>query len=379
MDSSSSSRFVALDGLRGIAVLTVVLYHSRVAGFGGGFLGVDIFFVLSGFLITTLVLRERDRTGSVNLRQFYTRRALRLLPALIVLLVVALALPRLFLARMEDGHSPRLWFAALSSISYASNWVRAFDLHEMGFLEHTWSLGIEEQFYTLWPPLLLLLLHRRIGSHWLVAIVVGGIVLSAGLRGLLWEPASNLRAYYGLDARMDSLLVGCLLAYLLSRDLVPRTPRWTTGIRVAALLAAVVLAVLIARAGYTAASTYYGLLLLGALAIGVVLLHLVHSPSRPAIAILAFPLLAWAGRISYGVYLWHTPVLTALPDARLARLGIPASLRMLLGALVAFAIAAASFYLIEQPILRGNDRRRARAGPARTGLGVDPATKLSRA
>ena len=361
MDPSASSRFDTLDGLRGVAVLTVVLYHSRVAGFRGGFLGVDIFFVLSGFLITTLLLRERARTGSVDLKRFYVRRALRLLPALIVLLTVALAFPRVFLQRLEDGHSPRLWLAALSAISYASNWVRAFELHEMGYLEHTWSLGMEEQFYTLWPPLLLLLLSRRIRGPWIVAIIAAGIALSAGLRALLWHgPDSFLRVYYGLDTRMDSLLVGCLLAYLLARNMVPRTPGWAAGIRIGAVLAGGVLAILIHQAGYTSASTYHGGLLLAALAIGVVLLHLVHSPSRAAVIILGFPVLVWVGRISYGVYLWHTPVLTGLQEARLVRLGIPAPMRAVFVVAVTFAVAAISFYVIERPILRANDRRRER-------------------
>ena len=132
MFRSSPPHFDSLDGVRGVAVLTVMLYHARLGSFRGGFLGVDIFFVLSGFLITGLLFREWEQTGSVDLKRFYLRRALRLLPALLVLLLLALAFPRVFIPRLEDGQSPRLWMAALASISYASNWVRAFDLADMG-------------------------------------------------------------------------------------------------------------------------------------------------------------------------------------------------------------------------------------------------------
>lgn len=368
MTGSSAGHLDTLDGVRGIAVVTVMLYHAHVSSFRGGFLGVDIFFVLSGFLITGLLLQEWERTGSVDLKRFYIRRALRLLPALLALLILALVFPRVFTPRLEDGQSPRLWLAALASISYASNWVRAFDLTEMSFLQHTWSLGIEEQFYTLWPLALLAVLRSRNRRFWTIVVVCAGIVGSATLRAVTWQGRESLlRAYYGLDTRLDSLLIGCLLALLLAWNLIPQTARWVTGIQVAAVAAVVALAIMINQAEYTAPATYHWLLFMTALSVGVVLLQLVHAPSRGMEAILGWSGLVWLGRISYGVYLWHSPIQTGiLGHARLVRLGVPSTLRVVLPFLATIAVAAASFYLLEQPILRANARRRERIGAAQT-------------
>jgi peptidoglycan/LPS O-acetylase OafA/YrhL len=368
MFRSGRAHLDSLDGVRGVAVLTVMLYHARIASFRGGFLGVDIFFVLSGFLITGLLLRECEQTGSVDLKRFYLRRALRLLPALLALLVLALALPRVFTPRLEDGQSPRLWLAALASVSYASNWVRAFDLTDMSFLQHTWSLGIEEQFYTLWPLGLLILLKARNRRFTCIAVVCAGIIGSAALRAARWQGrASLLRDYYSLETRLDSLLVGCLLALLLSWGLIPRTGRWIATIRVAAIASVVALALMINRAEYAGAATYHWLLFVAALCVGIVLLHLVHSPSRMVETVLTVPGLVWLGRISYGVYLWHSPIQTGvLGEARMLRLGFTGPLRIAIPFVVTIAVAAVSFYLLERPILRANTKRRERLAAAQT-------------
>jgi peptidoglycan/LPS O-acetylase OafA/YrhL len=366
MSQNSPVHVNSLDGVRGVAVLTVMLYHARVAGFRGGFLGVDIFFVLSGFLITGLLFREWKQASSVNLRRFYLRRALRLLPALLALLVLTLVFPRVFIPRLEDGQSPRLWWAALASISYASNWVRAFDLTDMNFLGHTWSLGIEEQFYTLWPLGLLIMLragNRRVAT---ISVICLGILGSAVLRAVRWDGRESLlRDYYSLETRLDSLLVGCLLALLLSWELVPRTGRWKTAIRAAATAAVVVLAVMINRAEYAGPATYHWLLFVAALCAGIVLLHLIHSPSRAMEAVLTLPALVWLGRISYGIYLWHSPIQTGvLGEARMLRFGLTGPLRIVIPFAVTIAVAAASFYLLERPILRANTKRTQRIAAA---------------
>jgi peptidoglycan/LPS O-acetylase OafA/YrhL len=238
----------------------------------------------------------------------------------------------------------------------------------MSYLQHTWSLGIEEQFYTLWPLGLLALLRRRRSRLWTVLIVCIGIVGSAALRAAWWEGrASLLRDYYSFETRLDSLLIGCLLALLLSWDLVPRTTRWITAIRWAAMGSVVALAVMINRAEYEGPATYHWLLFVAALCVGIVLLHLVHSPARWIVAVLTVPGLVWLGRISYGVYLWHSPIQTGvLGEARMLRLGVSGPLRVAIPFAVTIAVAAASFYLLERPILRANARRRERIAAAQT-------------
>jgi peptidoglycan/LPS O-acetylase OafA/YrhL len=209
----------SLDGLRGLAILAVMLNNARYLP--GGFLGVDIFFVLSGFLITALLLQEWQRTGTIRLGAFYARRALRLLPALFALLALVLVAPGLFYL------AARPWKDAAIAALYATNWVNAFSLRNMAILDHTWSWTVEEQFYVLWPPLVPVLLALRVRRRWILSMVLLGISVSTRLRLLLWDgPASIKRLYYGLGTRLDALLVGCLVALLVSSDLIPRPWRW---------------------------------------------------------------------------------------------------------------------------------------------------------
>lgn len=170
-----------------MAVLTVMLYHARLASLRGGFLGVDIFLVLSGVLITGLLFREWEQTGSVDLKRFYLRRALRLLPALLRCCFWPWRFPGCSSCVWRtDNRLGRGWLPSLP-ISYESKWVRAFDLTDMSFLQHTWSLGIEEQFYTLWPLGLLLLLKASNRPLACLTVVCTGIIGSAVLRVARWQ------------------------------------------------------------------------------------------------------------------------------------------------------------------------------------------------
>src|SRR5437764_8189485 len=157
----------ALDGLRGVAIIGVFAHHARVPFLAGGFIGVDVFFVLSGFLITALLLQEAEETRRISLRAFYIRRALRLLPALAVLLGALLLVPRAFGMMRTDA-------ALVSTVSalYASNWVRAFGVLDLEVVSHTWSLSIEEQFYLLWPPVVSVAVALGLRLGWLVLVVV---------------------------------------------------------------------------------------------------------------------------------------------------------------------------------------------------------------
>ena len=205
----------SLDGLRGIAILAVMLNNARYLP--GGFLGVDIFFVLSGFLITARSPAGVAAHRPIRSAPSTARRALRLLPACSRCSRWSSWLPASSICRAAvEGRR----IAAL----YATNWVNAFGLRNMAILDHTWSLTVEEQFYVLWPPLVLALLALRVRRRGILAMVLLGIGASTGLRLLLWDgPASIKRLYYGLDTRFDALLVGCLVALLVSWDLIPRT------------------------------------------------------------------------------------------------------------------------------------------------------------
>ncbi|HEY1116399.1 MAG TPA: acyltransferase, partial [Acidimicrobiales bacterium] len=200
----------ALDGMRGVAVLLVIAYHGeRSLAPRGGAIGVTMFFTLSGFLITTLLLRERASTGRIGLGRFYWRRALRLLPALVTLVAVTSAY-----ALVTDNHERTLG-AALPVLLYVGNWVRTLhDTEGLGLLEHTWSLSVEEQFYLVWPLAVLgaaALVSKARQAEAVLALAVGGSLASLLWRLQLWdaeEPRwSAARLYNGTDAVADQLLV----------------------------------------------------------------------------------------------------------------------------------------------------------------------------
>jgi peptidoglycan/LPS O-acetylase OafA/YrhL len=327
----------------------VVAYHLGLPWAPGGFLGVDLFFVLSGFLITGLLVRERRQTGRIDLGRFYARRARRLLPALFV----ALAAVSLWVAvtgRVTDITSVRA--DTLAALGYVANW-RLVLAHHSYFaqfgppspLQHAWSLAIEEQYYLLWPLILLALLRGR-GS--IRRALTGTLVLAAAsvaTMALLYHPGTDpSRVYYGTDTRAFELLIGAGLALIVVRghDLVVR--RWSGYAGAGALTA---LVVLFAKVHDTSGWMYRGGFLLAALLAAVAVWSASHA--RPG-ALLASAPLRWIGRISYGIYLWHWPVIVLLTSSRTG-LARPA----LLVAQVAVTLLAAtlSFHLVERPIRVG--------------------------
>jgi peptidoglycan/LPS O-acetylase OafA/YrhL len=358
----TSTYHPALDGIRAFAVGSVVLFHAGVSGLGGGFLGVDTFFVLSGYLITSLLLGERWRTGRINLTRFWVRRARRLLPALLAMLLATVVAGHFLL---DSDALALLRTDAYAALGYVANWRMMF--RGTGYaavtaapspLQHTWSLGIEEQYYLLWPLVVAAITAgtaMRRARAVLVGVCAAGVVASAGLCAWLYRPESISRAYYGTDTRAQALLIGALLAAVLAHPAGPApAPHRRRGGRVAlgllALLGAGATGWLWHRATDDAHWMYEGGLAVAALATAAVIAHVVVSPGAPMARFLSLAPLVALGRISYGVYLWHWPLFLFVTADATGLSRWPLLAVRVLGTL---AVAVLSYYLIERPIRHG--------------------------
>ncbi len=366
----------ALDGMRGLAVLAVLLYHAGVSWLPGGLLGVDAFFVLSGFLITGLLLAESGRSGRIDLRSFWLRRARRLLPALLLLLTLVSVQVAITGSPAEQSRYPQ---DAVSALGYVANWRFAFshqgyfDANSPSPLLHLWSLGVEEQFYLLWPLLLvgLIWLARRAGrTPAAAARLVGSVSLGLALASTGWMAALALgalrattdRLYYGTDTRAAALLVGAALAAWMAgrRESAEAQRPARLGSLVGLAGLAGLLAIWASTSGQ-ASWLYRGGFLLVALSVVAVLAAVSAAPAGRLARALALAPLAWVGRISYGLYLFHWPLFLLLTHERTGLTGT-SLLLVRLGASV--AVAALSFWLIEQPIRRGHLPRKVITLPA---------------
>ncbi len=338
-----------LDGLRAIAVAAVMAFHTGAGWAVGGFLGVDVFFVLSGFLITVLLVKEWQRRGRVSLRRFYARRALRLLPAVALLCTFLL-----IVGPVGTGVAARnaLWKGVAGTLFYFQNWQQAFHLIPiLQLTDHTWSLAIEEQFYLVWPALLLGSIYwaRRSGRDPLAAALVFALALaavSAVLKIVMWSGVSSQsRIYYGTDTRADSLLIGAALAILYAGGRLERLRRPLPALAPLAVL------IIVAAFGFAhdnSARIYQGGLTAFALVCAVLIGGIALAPGSPVGRLLALPPLVWLGRISYGIYLWHWPVFRYLHEARL---GLSWGPTQLVRIAVTLAAATISFYVLERPLL----------------------------
>ncbi len=347
----------ALDGLRAFAVASVIAYHFGAGWMTGGFLGVDAFFVLSGFLITSLLLNEWERghrRRRIDLPAFWARRARRLLPALLLVLA-AIALYAVVLAPTDQLRSLRA--DGLASLFYVANW--RFVLSGQSYfalftlpspMRHLWSLAIEEQFYLVWPLVVLACLRVGRGSRTVLAgVCVAGIGASIAVMAMLYEPADPSRAYYGTDARAHTILVGALLALLLARRRArTRSAGW--GLHLPGMVAAAACVWAWVNVTDQGSGMYHGGSLLFAIAVAVVIASAVQPGRSPLRAFLSLRVLRWIGMISYGLYLWHWPATVILNESRTGLSGAP-----LAGLRLAMTVGAAtlSFYLVEQPIRRG--------------------------
>jgi peptidoglycan/LPS O-acetylase OafA/YrhL len=336
-----------LDGLRAIAVASVFLYHSRIDWLPGGFLGVDLFFVLSGYLITSLLLVEWEARNQIDLRRFWLRRARRLLPALVVVVLASLILASIF----ARGDLARTRSDVVSSLLYYANWHQIIANHSyfnlMGnpsLLQHTWSLGVEEQFYIVWPLLLVPGLVL-VGRKRLPMLVIGGIAASAALMWILYtNPNNPSRVYYGTDTRAFLLLMGILLALVWPRieGLGRRALPVLELLGIAALIGSVLLFLQMEEFNPT---LYQG----GDLAAAFCFTVLIAAVAHPRLGIgqaLGVAPLRWIGERSYGIYLWHWPIILLVAGVN-AR---PSPAVVVGMAAIVVAAAALSYRYVEQPI-----------------------------
>jgi len=360
-----------LDGLRAFAVIAVLLYHADLSWIRGGFLGVEVFFVISGYLITTLLLTEWHQQGRINLIGFWLRRARRLLPALYLLLVVTLAFAVVFL----PGEVARLRDDALAAFAYVTNWYLILGeqsyfetVGRPSLLQHLWSLAVEEQFYVLWPLLLTVALwgvaprgrwqRRRLA----LCIALAGATGSALLMAILYQPGVDpSRIYYGTDTRVAGLLFGAALAFVW----VPgRLPRWAGRIRpllldVAGLSALGALVWFYLRLDQYQPFLFQGGFTLVALATAVVILVAVHPHTHLGPHFLEWGPLRWIGLRSYSIYLWHWPVfMLTRPELDVPFTGLPL---LALRLAVTIVLADLSYRFVETPIRTGALGRAGRA------------------
>jgi peptidoglycan/LPS O-acetylase OafA/YrhL len=356
-----NQRYVAgLDGLRALAVLAVIAYHVNLGWAQGGLLGVGIFFTLSGYLITDLLLAQHATTGSLRLLRFWQRRARRLLPGLFVMLTLVTA----WVALLQRAQLPALRGAVAAAACYVSNWwlIAQNSSYFARFapptpLGHLWSLAVEEQFYLLWPWLIMagLYVTRRLSqesrTRWLAGGTLALAAVSAGLMVAFYHPGYDpTRVYDGTDTRAFALLIGAALAIALPSRKMPAQLSQRRRLRLDGLGAAglIVIALLIWRTSQYSPFLYRGGMVLLSVATAAVVLAVV-SPAGRLGTLLGWSPLRWLGVRSYGIYLWHYPIIVLTTPAN----GKETPLRATLQIGASIVVAALSWRLVEEPVRHG--------------------------
>ncbi|TPV47269.1 acyltransferase family protein [Bacillus dicomae] len=352
----NSRYMVGLDSLRGLAILGVILYHINFNWMPGGFLGVTVFFVLSGYLITDILAMEWKRNKRIDLKKFWLSRARRLLPGMIVMLVITLAWITIFHSSLLE----KMRGDSLAALFYVSNWwyiyhkLSYFDnFNQISPLNHFWSLAVEEQFYVVWPFIISLGLYYIKKQSRMILLICLGVFASALAMAILYEPGVDpSRIYYGTDTRAFSLLIGAVLALVwpsnrLANKIIPKA-RFILD--VVGGIALIIILVMFWKTNQYDPFLYKGGMVLLSIATALLVANLAHPASRIA-QFLRFRPLRWIGVRSYGIYLWHYPILTlTTPKVNAGDFSI---IRAILQFLLIILIAQISWKFIEKPIRQG--------------------------
>lgn len=351
-----------LDGIRALAVFAVIAYHLEFGWASGGFLGVGVFFVLSGYLITNLLMMEWMNTGQIHLRYFWIRRARRLLPGQLLVLIVVIAWVILFnFSGLAD-----LWGDFLASLFYVTNWW--FIFNDVGYfsnfgqpspLLHFWSLAVEEQFYLVWPFLLLLGLRFVQKRKLLIGFILIGVLISAFGMASLYQPGlmDTSRVYFGTDTRAFALMIGAILALCLPNQMFEGKIAENKCLRILLdIIGAISLAILfwmVYETNQYEAFLYRGGMVLQCIAAAAVVAAAIH-PSTLISRILGCKPLCWFGVRSYGIYIWHYPIIVLFFPISGEGNSIA---RILIQILITILVASLSWRFIEQPIRYGTAGR----------------------
>lgn len=342
----------SLDGARGLMTLGVLAAHLHYHWYPGAIIFMDTFFLMSSYLITSLLIKDQDNAGKVNFRRFYDRRIRRLFPALLAMLVVYTAVV-LWLGRPQDKE-----FRAIgATLFYFMNWARAFEWPMSPYLGHAWSLSIEEQFYALWPLAFAVLMRRSGRPLRLAGALTLLAVASAAWRcWLATQDASFARLYNGTDVRLDGLCLGAALAFYRRSQTQAGVPLLPPALRSGLALAAPVVALVLFAWGFSA--SYYDrnwylwqsqvcMVLSLLLVAGLVLCD--RTVLHP---LLEARFTVFLGRICYGLYIWHHPIFLIMED----HLKLDLQTRVLVGLPLTFAVAIISYHLIELPFMTRKPR-----------------------
>jgi peptidoglycan/LPS O-acetylase OafA/YrhL len=349
----------SLDGLRGVAILAVLLLHTSPPLASGGFIGVDIFFVLSGFLITSLLLQEHRRTGAISLSRFYLGRLLRLLPALLAVLGAVwvgtlLGGSEADIARLRDD--------SVSILLYVHNWrVANLPWKNMTLqLTPLWSLAIEEQFYLVWPAVLALMLALRVRRRWVVGFVLLAMLIPPILRAASWTGVESFQGvYFSTHTRADGLASGCMVALLASWWTSPATRWGHLVLRFGAWLSVGSLLIHVFATTVLDAYMYRGGFEVVNLSTAVLIVALLWSPPPLLTWILESRPLCWLGRVSYGTYLWnhvffclvYFGTVASIPPLLVPPSDLPPWIPPLLIWAGSLVFGALSLHVIERPFL----------------------------